>query len=88
MSKFRLAIAAGCAASAILIPAGTAYAHVHGVTPLVCTDAPTNSDNNAGAIQGFEQAADDAELMGVIPREKGGNVTDGGSDAAVCDVEE
>ena len=86
MSKFRVAVASGFAASALLlIPAGTASAHVHGVTPLRCTPAVVNSDNNAGANQGFEQAADEAGLVGVIPRTKGGNVDEGGSDAAVCE---
>jgi hypothetical protein len=88
MSKFRLAVAAGCAASAILIPAGTAYAHVHGVTPLNCTEAPTNSGGNAGARQGVEEAAVQAGLEGVIPETKSGNEIDGGSDAPVCDVGE
>jgi len=87
MPKFRVAVGTGLAASAlVLIPAGTAFAHVHGVTPLNCTVAPTNSDGNAGANKGTEQAADNAGLSGVIPKTKGGNVTDGGSDAAVCDT--
>ena len=86
MSKFRVAVATGLAASALLLmPAGTASAHVHMVTPLTCTPAPANSDGNAGANQAFEQAADQAGLVGVIPITKGGNVTDGGSDAAVCE---
>ena len=82
MSKFRMAVATGFAASALLlIPAGTASAHVHRVTPLNCTPA----SDNAGADVAFEVAADEAGLEGVIPITKGGNVTDGGSDAAVCD---
>lgn len=83
--KFRLAAAAGCAASAILIPAGTAYAHVHRVTPLNCIE---EASDNAGADVAFVEAADEAGLVGVIPIAKGGNVTDGGSQAAVCDEEE
>ena len=80
--KFRLVVAAGCAASAILIPAGTAYAHVHGVTPLNCI---SQESDNAGADVAFEE--NQAGLTGVIPITQGGNVTDGGSDAAVCDVQ-
>jgi hypothetical protein len=84
MSKFRLAVCTGFAASALLlIPAGSASAHVHGITPLRC--APAN--DNAGAIQGFAHSADAAGLTGVIPVTKGGNVVIGGEgfNAAVCD---
>ena len=87
MSKFRVAVATGFAASALLLmPAGTASAHVHRVTPLNCTPAPASSDGNAGANQALEVAAEEAGLVGVIPLTKGGNVTDGGADAAVCDT--
>jgi hypothetical protein len=82
MSKFRMAVATGFAASALLLmPAGTASAHVHRVTPLNCTPA----SDNAGADVAFVKAADEAGLVGVIPITKSGNVIVGGSDAAVCD---
>ena len=87
MSKFRVALATGFAASAlILIPAGTASAHVHLITPLNCTEAASN----AGGDQINETPAlDNAELDGVIPFMKGGNVTlrGEGFDAAVCDLD-
>lgn len=85
MSKFRVALATGFAASAlVLIPAGAASAHVHGITPLLCTPAP----DNAGANQTEETpAADNAGLTGVIPITKGGNVTlfgEGFGKSALC----
>ncbi len=74
MSKFRVAVATGIAASAlVLIPAGTASAHVHGITPLRCTPAP----DNAGANQTDETAASLtglSDVTAVIPIDKGGNV--------------
>ena len=86
MSKLRVALATGFAASAlVLIPVGTASAHVHGITPLNCTSAPAN----AGANQTEETpASDKAGLTGVIPITKGGNVEllGGGFGAsALCD---
>ena len=86
MSKLRLAVCTGFAASALLlIPAGSASAHVHGITPLRCTPA----NDNAGAIQGFANAAPQAGLTGgfPIPIIKGGNVVLNGAgfNAAVCD---
>lgn len=88
MSKFRVALASGFAASAlILIPAGTASAHVHGITPLGCM---TVDPENAGANQiDLTPAKANAGLTGAIPVTKGGNVTIGeeGADAAVCDLD-
>jgi hypothetical protein len=85
MSKFRLAVCAGFAASALLlIPTGSASAHVHGISPLECTPAP---EAIAGAVQGVNQAAEQAELpeLGAIPRvksEKGAELI-GGQNAPV-----
>jgi len=82
--KFRVALATGFAASAlVIIPSGTASAHVHGITPLRCTPAP----ENAGANQTEEPPASaDAGLTGAIPITKGGNVElfGGGFNAAAC----
>ena len=86
MSKLRAAVATGFAAAAlVIIPAGAAGAHVHGITPLECTPAPFTT--TAGAIQGVNQAADAAELSGVIPREKSGLGAEliGGQNAPVRD---
>jgi hypothetical protein len=86
MSKFRVALATGFAASAlILIPAGSASAHVHLITPLLCI---TVESENSGADKVNETPALlNGGLGGVIPIIKGGNVTSGeeGADAAVCD---
>ena len=86
MSKLRVAVATGFAAPAlVLIPVGTASAHVHGITPLNCTSAPAN----AGANQTEQTpASGTAGLTGVIPITKGGNVEllGGGFGAsALCD---
>lgn len=67
------------------VPAASASAHVHGVTPLSCTPAPPN----AGANQTNEtpaSAAQDGPISGVIPITMSGNVPfpGRGSDAAVC----
>jgi hypothetical protein len=88
MSKLRAAVATGVAAAALsIIPAGTAGAHVHGISPLECTPAVTEQGTPAGAIEGVDQAADAAELpeAGAIPRVKselGAELT-GGQDAPV-----
>ncbi|HET6626500.1 MAG TPA: hypothetical protein VFG63_08915 [Nocardioidaceae bacterium] len=80
-----LAVTLGAAALAVL-PAGTAQAHVHGITPLRCTHAPAN----AGANQTNDTpaaAANGGPISGVIPITMGGAVPlfGGGFDAAVCD---
>jgi len=86
VSKLRVAVATGLAASALLlIPGGTASAHVHGITPLLCTPAP----DNAGANQVDETpAAANAGLTGAIPVSKGGNVElfgEGFGRSALCE---
>ena len=88
MSKFRLAVCTGFAASALLlIPAGSASAHVHRITPLLCIQ---EVPDNAGADETDEtlaSAADGGPISGVIPITMGGNIElgEGGADAAVCD---
>jgi hypothetical protein len=85
----RLRLAAGATLGAVaflLVPAGAASAHVHGITPLRCTPAP----DNAGANQTNETpaaAANGGPISGVIPITMGGNVDlfGAGFDAAVCD---
>jgi hypothetical protein len=87
MSHLRTLVCTGAAVSAlVLLPAGTASAHVHGVTPLRCTPAPAN----AGANQTNDtpaSATNGGPISGVIPVTMGGNVplNGGGFDAAVCD---
>jgi len=86
MSTLRLTAGATLAAAAlVIVPAASASAHVHGITPLRCTPAPAN----AGANQTNETpaaAADGGPISGVIPITMGGNVTlfGEGFDAAVC----
>lgn len=81
MSKLRVAVVTGFAAAALgIIPAGTAAAHVHGITPLECTPAPTNAGGNEAVTGGH--VAEESGLIGirVIPEVKsekdltGGNV--------------
>ena len=87
MSKLRVALATGLAGAAlVIIPAGTATAHVHGINPLECTPAPSNAGANRAVED--DKAADVAGLTGVIPRTKSGKTADeltGGNDAPVCD---
>jgi hypothetical protein len=70
----------------VLVPAVTASAHVHKITPLLCTPAPPN----AGADQTDltpASATQGGPISGVIPVVRsGGVVTVGGEgfDAAVC----
>jgi hypothetical protein len=73
-------------AVAVLVPAAAASAHVHKVTPLLCTPAPSNAGANqtdvtpASATQG-------GPISGVIPVVRSGGVVtlEGeGFDAAVC----
>jgi hypothetical protein len=88
MSKFRLAVCTGFAASALLlIPAGSASAHVHGITPLGCTTAPLNAGGNqTNQTPASSTPPSEGPISpGPIPINMGGNVTDGGADAAVCD---
>jgi len=86
MQKIRLVAGTVVAAAAlVLIPAASASAHVHGVTPLLCTPAPAN----AGANQANEtpaSATNGGPIAGVIPITMGGNVElfCGGFNAAVC----
>ena len=86
MSTLRLATGTTLAVAAfVIVPASDASAHVHGITPLRCTPAPSN----AGANQTNDTpaaAANGGPISGVIPITMGGNVTlfGEGFDAAVC----
>jgi hypothetical protein len=87
MSKFRLAVCTGFAASALLlIPPASASAHVHGVTPLRCTPAPLNAGGNQ-IIQTPASAANGGPISpGPIPVTMGGNIKpgEGGFDGRRC----
>jgi hypothetical protein len=85
MSVVRFVAGAAFAAAVVVVPAASASAHVHGVTPLSCTPAPPN----AGANETNETPASAAQggpISGVIPITMSGNVPfpGRGSDAAVC----
>jgi hypothetical protein len=67
-----------------LIPASSATAHVHGITPLNCVPAPAN----AGANQTNNTPADAVIGSGLIPNDPGhaaGRFGNGGSDTPPCD---
>ena len=85
MITLRLGAVTTLAAALLLLPAEGASAHVHGITPLRCTPAPSN----AGANQTDQTpAASEAggPISGVIPITMGGNVQlfGEGFNAAVC----
>ena len=86
MSHLRILVGTGIAASAlVLVPASSASAHVHGITPLRCTPAPANA--GANQTDGTPASATNGgPISGVIPITMGGNVplNGGGFDAAVC----
>jgi hypothetical protein len=73
------------AAALVIVPASSASAHVHGITPLRCTPAPANAGANQ-TDQTPAAAANGGPISGVIPITMGGNVTlfGEGFDAAVC----
>lgn len=86
MSALRMAPAVVLAAAAlVIVPASSASAHVHGITPLRCTPAPANAGANQ-TDQTPAAAANGGPISGVIPITMGGNVTlfGEGFDAAVC----
>ena len=86
-----LSIASTALAASVLVvlPVGSASAHVHGINPLRCTPA---ADNEAGAIRAVQTPAgrEGGPLfdIGVIPIDMGGAVPllGGGRNAAVCDL--
>jgi hypothetical protein len=86
MTRTRLLVAGvAVAGSLVLLPAPSASAHVHLITPLRCTPAPDNAGANQTDLTPAA-AADGGPISGVIPVTMGGNVPlmGGGFDAAVC----
>ena len=81
--SYGFALGVGFAMALTVVPAVTASAHVHGITPLRCTPAPANAGANQTDVT---PAADADPIEGVIPITAGGNVDlfGGGFDAAVC----
>lgn len=86
MSSLRTLVGAGLAAAALLlVPVSGATAHVHRITPLNCTPAPSNAGANQ-TNQTPASAANGGPISGVIPLTMGGNVPDHGDhfDQGVC----
>ena len=85
MSALHVATGTILAAALVILPASSASAHVHAITPLRCTPAPANAGANqtdrtpAAAVNG-------GPISGVIPITMGGNLTlfGEGFHAAVC----
>lgn len=81
----RLVISVLLGGSLMVLPAGAALGHVHGITPLRCV-APAN----AGAIQTDvtpAAAANGGPIVGLIPRDVGTaplTVGDGGRSTPAC----
>ena len=88
MRTVKLAVAVLFGAGLAIMPATGASAHVHLVTPLLCTPSPiehtgANQTNNTPAA-----AANGGPISGVIPVVNSGGAIqagEGGFDAAVCD---
>lgn len=72
-------------AGLMLIPAGPAGAHVHGITPLRCVG---NGPDGASATDATPAAAaDGGPIAGLIPKDVGNSpltIGDGGFDTPTC----
>ncbi|MBA3262961.1 MAG: hypothetical protein H0T69_10950 [Thermoleophilaceae bacterium] len=76
-----LVVASGIA----LLPAGSATAHVHGITPLRCVGTANDGANQTDMTPA--SAALDGPIAGLIPRDVGKaplTVGDGGFDTPAC----
>jgi hypothetical protein len=73
-------------AGALLIPsAGSAFAHVHGITPLRCVGVAEDGANRTDTTPAA--AANGGPITGLIPRDVGNaplTVGDGGFDTPAC----
>jgi hypothetical protein len=81
----RLLLSLVIASSLAIVTAGSAVAHVHGITPLRCVgvadDGANQTDNTPAA------AANGGPILGLIPRDVGNaplTVGDGGFDTPAC----
>ena len=81
----RLIVGLAIVGALTAVPAGSASAHVHGVTPLRCVGA-----ENAGAIQTDQtpaSAENEGPISGLIPRDVAKaplTMGDGGFDTPAC----
>ena len=83
----RIIIGAALVAATVLVPIGSASAHVHGITPLLrCgsdLDGADRTDTTPAA------AANGGPIVGLIPRDVGSaplDIGDGGFTAPACDA--
>jgi len=83
----RASVLTVASAAAVILPAAGASAHVHKITPLRCTPAPSNAGANQTDVTPAS-ASSGGPISGVIPVVRSGGVVtlEGeGFDAAVCD---
>ncbi|MGH2945918.1 MAG: hypothetical protein ACRDPC_06595 [Solirubrobacteraceae bacterium] len=76
-----LAVVTGMA----LLPAGSATAHVHGMTPLRCVGTANDGANQTDTTPA--SAANGGPIAGLIPRDVGNaplTIGDGGFDTPAC----
>lgn len=81
----RLAVSVSLAALLLIPTAGSAFAHVHGITPLRCVGVEDDGANRTDATPA--SAANGGPIFGLIPRDVGNaplTVGDGGFDTPAC----
>lgn len=81
----RLAISLALAIGLGLMTVGSAFAHVHGITPLRCVGVALDGANRVNTTPAA--AANGGPITGLIPRDLGNaplTVGDGGFDTPAC----
>ena len=81
----RLLLSLLLAGSMVLISAGVALGHVHGLTPLLCVGTANDGANQTDSTPA--SAANGGPIFGLIPRDVGRaplTVGDGGFHTPVC----
>ena len=81
----RLLLSLLLAGSMVLISAGAALGHVHGITPLLCVGTANDGANQTDSTPA--SAANGGPIFGLIPRDVGNaplTVGDGGFHTPVC----
>ena len=83
----RILVSLSIAVTLGLAMAGSAFAHVHGITPLRCVGV---ADDGANQVDNTPAAAvNGGPILGLIPRDVGNaplTVGDGGFDTPACPV--
>jgi len=83
--RSRAMLAVVLAGGMALVPAGSAVAHVHGLTPLRCVGVADDGANRTDRTPA--SAANGGPIAGLIPRDVGNaplTVGDGGFDTPAC----